>query len=162
MTTGTGFNVQQDPVRIRSARDIDLDKIEQIEQSCFEGDRLSRRSLRYLLQHGHCSFFVAETDHAVTGYAITLYRRGSRSARLYSIAVASAYRGQGIAGSLLDTAEFAAQSRGYSAMRLEVRRDNLQALGLYRGRGYRRLGIKQCYYEDGESAECLERSLGSP
>ncbi len=154
--------MQQDPVRVRSARDTDLDMVELIEQSCFEGDRLSRRSLRNLLLHGHCSFFVATTANAVIGYAITLYRRRSRLARLYSIAVATSYQGRGIAGSLLDAAEFAAHSRGCSAMRLEVRSDNTKALGLYQGRGYRRLRIKQDYYEDGESAECLEMRLGNP
>ncbi|MEJ2529658.1 MAG: N-acetyltransferase [Gammaproteobacteria bacterium] len=152
----------QERLHIRFAQERDLVKVDLIERSCFEGDLLSHRSLRNLLLRGNCSFFVAEMDQAVIGYAISLYRRGSSLARLYSIAVASGYRGQGVAGRLLDAAEHEAQSRGCNTMRLEVRSDNIQALGLYQGRGYRRLGSRDGYYEDGESAECLERTLVHP
>lgn len=154
--------MQRDHVRIRFAQDQDLAEVERIEQGCFECDQLSHRSLRNLLLGGNCSFLVAEADQAVIGYALTLYRKGSRLARLYSIAVASAYRGQGIARGLLDAAEDEARSRGCSAMRLEVRSDNTRALGLYQARGYRRLGIKQDYYQDRQAAECLERPLVIP
>lgn len=151
--------MQQNHIQIRFAQDSDLDQIDRIEQSCFEGDKLSHRSFRDLLLRGNCSFFVAETSHAVIGYAITLYRKGSRLARLYSIAVSNSYRGCGVAGRLLDAAEHEAQSRECTAIYLEVRLDNHQALGLYQGRGYRRFGIKQDYYQDGEAADCLKKTL---
>ncbi len=154
--------MHQDNVTIRVAQIKDMIEVERIERSCFEGDLLNRRSLRHLLIRGHCSFFVAIQNHAVIGYAVTLFRRRSTLARIYSIAVLNSYRGRCIAGRLLDVAETEAQSRGCTAMRLEVRIDNAQALGLYQGRGYHRLGIKQNYYEDGQVAECLEKGLAQP
>ena len=158
---GATVEMHEDCVTIRFAQDKDLGEVCQIEQSCFAGDQLSLRSLRHLLVRGHCSFFVAVINHEVIGYAITLYRSGNRLARLYSIGVLSTYWGRGIARKLLDAVENEAQSKGCAAMRLEVRIDNARALGLYQTRGYQWLRIKENYYEDQQSAVCLEKALGS-
>ncbi len=154
--------MHQDSVTIRFARNQDLTEICQIEQNCFVGDRLSRRSLRHLLVRGHCSFFVAVKNQEVMGYAIILYRRGNRLARLYSIGVLSTCWGQGIARSLLDAAENEARNMGCTDMRLEVRIDNTRALRLYQNLGYQWLRIKDGYYEDQQSAVCFEKALTQP
>ena len=80
---------------------------------------------------------VASGAEAPVGYAVVLTRRGSRSARLYSIAVAAEAAGRGIGSRLLAAAEEAARRRGADRLHLEVRADNSTAIRLYERAGYR-------------------------
>lgn len=89
-----------------------------------------------------------------------LFRRNSHSARLYSLAVGVDARGLGLGDALLAACEDASRHRDCTRLRLEVRRDNAAALRLYQYRGYRLFATRLNYYEDGEDALRLERSLG--
>jgi ribosomal protein S18 acetylase RimI-like enzyme len=60
---------------------------------------------------------------------------------------------------LLATAERFAVKRGSSAMRLEVRADNVAAQRLYERRDYRRFGVRRGYYEDRADALRYEKAL---
>lgn len=93
------------------------------------------------------------------GYVMVLLHRGTSLARLYSIAVAPAFRGEGVARGLIAAAEGAAFAEGASFMRLEARADNEAALALYASLGYRRFGGKSGYYEDGMDAMRFEKPL---
>jgi ribosomal protein S18 acetylase RimI-like enzyme len=86
-------------------------------------------------------------------------RRCSTIARLYSIAVDPVARGSGLGAALLAAAERAARRRGVRRLRLEVRQDNPAAIALYETRGYRRIGARAAYYEDGADAWRYERAL---
>src|SRR5699024_9242392 len=84
------------------------------------------------------------------GYVVVLFRRNTRLARVYSLAVSPQARGQGLARALLNAAENAAQ--GAVFMRLEVRADNISAQQLYQSLGYRQFGLFHNYYEDQQLA----------
>ena len=88
-----------------------------------------------------------------------LTRAGSTVARLYSIAVAAAARGQGIGERLLADAERQARRAGAAVLRLEVRPDNAGAIRLYVRRGYARIGTYRDYYADGADALRFEKTL---
>lgn len=62
------------------------------------------------------------------------------NARILSIAVGSAWRGQGIAGRLLAAADVYFAAQRVTRIRLEVRPDNVPAIRLYRRFGYREVG----------------------
>lgn len=147
--------------RIRPAVRSDLDAVEQLEGSAFSSDQLSRRSLRYYISAPTACFLVLEHEGKIVGDAIVAFRRGSRVARLYSIAVAPGLAGQGLGRSLLAACEAAACERGSTMLRLEVRSDNGAARRLYERAGYRRFGAYDDYYEDGALAERYERDLRS-
>lgn len=148
------------PVSIRDAAPEDLNALVALEQRCFELDRLSRRSFQHLLTHGHAFILVAEADDGtMLGNAVVLLHRSTPLARLYSIAVAPEARGQRIGASLLEAAEAKALDLGSSFMRLEVRPDAPAPYKLYRGHGYRELGIHEEYYEDGAHAIRMEKAL---
>ena len=66
-----------------------------IENAVFETDRISRRSFRQLIERETAETLVAESDGRVAGYAMVLFRKGSGVARLYSIATAPDFAGQG-------------------------------------------------------------------
>ena len=127
---------------IRPATLADIPAMVRLEEISFPGDRLSARSLRRLVREGRAMCLVAETDGRVTGDAIALPRRGSRSLRLYSVAVDPALRKAGIGTALLAEAERWAASSGHDEIRLEVREDNAAAIRFYRsGRFDRRAAI---------------------
>ena len=95
-------------VEIRKALASDIDDLAAIETAVFPGDRISRRSFRALIERETAEALVAISGHRLVGYAIVLFRKGSGVARLYSIAAAPDFGGQGVGRLLLDAAETAA------------------------------------------------------
>lgn len=144
---------------IRDADLTDLCALVALEQSCFSADRISRRGLRHLLTRANARVLVSQSGEALAGAVVVLFRRGSGVARLYSIAVAPACRGRGVAAALVRAVEDCARERGCRAMRLEIRVDNAASQRLFAGLGYRLRGQRPRYYEDGTDALCYERPL---
>ncbi len=144
---------------IRPASPADIPALARLEQVAFPGDRLSPRSLRRLVREGRAICLVAEMDGQVAGDAIALPRRGSRSLRLYSIAVDPGFRGTGIGARLLAETERRAVLSGHDEMRLEVREDNETAIRRYLAAGYARTGRKPAFYEDGAAAVLMKKTL---
>src|SRR5262245_6034654 len=118
---GSGFS-------IRLARSTDIAALARLEADRFASDGLSRRSLVALSKSSSADFLVACRVNEPVGYTVLLTRRGGRSARLYSIAVAAKEAGRGIGARLLQAAEDAARRRGADRMHLEVRADNSAAV----------------------------------
>ncbi len=144
---------------IRTASLDDLPGLLDLEQRCFNTDRLSRRSFRHLLQRGHAAILVDDREGALAGYVLVLFRRGVSMARLYSIATHPAYRGQGVAADLVRAAEAVALEEGAAEMRLEVRQDNAASKKLFQALGYRPFGVHAAYYEDAMDAVRYHRYL---
>ncbi|MGE4071327.1 MAG: ribosomal protein S18-alanine N-acetyltransferase [Lysobacterales bacterium] len=146
-------------LRLRRASVGDVDALDALEQAVFSGDRMRRRQFLHHLQAQSSDLIVAVSEQQLLGYALLLRRRGIRSCRVYSIAVSSAARGQGLGALLLQRLERIARANGLGEIRLEVRQDNTTALALYESRGYRRFGAHSNYYEDGADAWRLSKSL---
>ncbi|RUO78947.1 ribosomal-protein-alanine acetyltransferase [Idiomarina tyrosinivorans] len=133
-----------------------------IEQLSFTTDRLSRRSfLRFIDQQIGDFYVLQSTDDTVLGYAIVLYRQGTRLARLYSMAVHPDYRRRGYGTQLLHFAEDAAEQHHSLFMRLEVQVDNQAALALYHGHGFADIDMRHEYYDDNSDALILQKLLPS-
>ena len=147
------------PVGIRAASAADLDAIDRLETAVFTGDRMSRRSLRRLLRRPSAVTLVAVAGRHIVGYAMLLFRRGSRVARLHSIARVPDASGRGIGEVLLAAAERNAAERRAVEMRLEVRPDNDRARALYERSGYAVFGRTADYYEDHSDALRMRKSL---
>lgn len=145
-----GLSSANDAVRVRPARPADVPALAALERECFDGDRLTPRQLAFhAASRSNAAFLVAERGGDVVGNVLVFFRRGSRRARLYSIAVGRAARGLGVGAKLLVAAERAARKGGAQEFVLEVREDNPVAIALYESRGYRRFGRKPAYYYDG-------------
>jgi ribosomal protein S18 acetylase RimI-like enzyme len=147
-------------IRVRMARQTDLDALIDLEQRVFATDRLSRASLRRLLASKTAHVIVAEAGARLAGAAVVLFRARATVARLYSIAVAPPMNGRGIARALLARAERAAAARQCCGMRLEVHESNAAAIACYRKSGYRQFGCHAAYYGDGSDALRFEKPLG--
>lgn len=144
---------------IRRAGDSDLPALLELESTSFRSDRISRRSFRRWLRHRDCVFLVAIEGASLLGYALVTLRRGTRLARLYSLAVNPEARGRGLAEALLKAAEQDAREAGALYMRLEVASDNHPAIALYQKLGYTRFGLYKDYYEDHGDALRMEKRI---
>lgn len=146
-------------VAMRQAEPGDVRQLLAIEHAAFATDRLSARSLRALVGAESAALVVAAAGPRIAGYAAVLFRRRSRVARLYSIAVAADFAGRKLGRHLLGAAEAQALRRGCERLRLEVRLDNPAAAALYRKAGYLGIGERADYYEDGAPALRFEKAL---
>ncbi|WP_233840255.1 GNAT family N-acetyltransferase [Dyella sp. 2HG41-7] len=148
-------------VRVRRAELSDLDDLVALEEATFDSDKISRAQFRRHLDSDTARVLVASANHRrFLGTAMVFFRKGSRAARLYSIASLPEARGKGVGTALIEAAEMAAQQRHCDALRLEVRTDNDSAIRLYERLGYRRVHpIKKAFYEDGSDAFVYEKTL---
>jgi [ribosomal protein S18]-alanine N-acetyltransferase len=145
--------------RIRNGKPADLAELCEIESRSFAADRLSRRSFRRHMAGTSSQLRVATAGGAIAGYHLVFIRSGTAVARLYSIAVAAAARGQGLGEKLLADAARQARRSGAAVLRLEVRPDNAGAIRLYEQHGFARIGTYRQYYADGSDALRYQKQL---
>ena len=144
---------------VRQASRSDIDRLEAVEGRAFAHNRLNRRRFAHFLRSPSAALVVADRDEPSVGYALVLFRAGSRIARLYSIAVDPLYAKNGVGAALLDAAEDVARGRASNLLRLEAREDNWPAIRLYCKSGYNFFGRHSNYYDDGCNALRLEKRL---
>lgn len=145
-------------MQITPARAADADALWALEQQ-FPGDRLSRRALVRLLRVDSARVLVARRADGLAGAVILLLRRNSRVARIYSVVVDPAARGQGLGAALVAAAERCARAEQKKVVRLEVRVDNRVARALYARLGYQEERFLPAYYDDGGDGFRLHKSL---
>src|SRR3546814_12997655 len=92
---------------------------------------MSGRAFRHLLHSASATIWWAQASAQTRGALVLLTRRGSRRARIYSVVVSPAARGQGLGRRLVQRAEREARQLGYIGVSLEVRQDNQPARALY-------------------------------
>jgi ribosomal protein S18 acetylase RimI-like enzyme len=139
----------------------DLDALVAFEKEFFSSDhQISRPGFRRFMASPKSTLMVADVGGAVAGCALVNYRRGSERARLYTIAVGTAFQRRGIARRLLAAAEKDAKARGCRSMLLEVRADDDGAIMLYESAGYRCFGRRERYYDGRIDALRLEKVFG--
>lgn len=144
--------------RIRRAVPADAAAILALEE-LFPSDRMPARAVRRFLSVPSAQVFVATAGSAVLGNLILLTRRGARVARIYSVVVAPAARGQGLGQRLVERGERAARACGCLRLALEVRADNAAAQALYARLGYRLQTRLPAYYDDGADGLRLLKNL---
>jgi len=128
------------PVHLRRARPGDLAGLCRLERLCFPGqEAFSRRQYRALLASPTCSIWVLRAGGELVGSAVLLRRRRGRarmSGRLYSLSVAPAWQGRGLARRLLRQVVVGCRRARIDRLRLEVRRENAAAIALYLDEGF--------------------------
>lgn len=147
------------PFDFRFASMADIDHLAALEQQCFSLDRLSPRNFHWMISRANACLIVAQRSGQLAGYALLLFHRGASLARLYSIAVAPAWRGSGLGQRLLDEVQAHALERHCAWVRLEVRADNPAAVSLYEANGYQRFAVVEDYYEDRAQALRYEKRV---
>lgn len=103
------------------------------------------------------SYFVALLAEKVIGYIglWTMWEEG----HVTTFAIHPRYRGKGFGKKLLQYALEYARVRGCRHVLLEVRVSNARAQSLYRGFGFRVIGVRSRYYADGEDALIMRKDF---
>ena len=77
-------------------------------------------------------------------------------AHITNVAIAPAYRGQGVGSQMMEEIIRVVKEQGITSMTLEVRPSNTAALALYAKFGFKSVGRRPHYYQDnGEDAEIM-------
>jgi ribosomal-protein-alanine N-acetyltransferase len=134
-------------LRIREAKDFDLDRIAEIERACF-GDPWPRVGFEPFLRAPQSVFIACENgpNDSVCGYCIA--RWVADEAELLNLAVARDARRQGIGGQMLDATLAMLAQEGVSHVFLEVRDSNAAARELYASRGFHEMATRKGYYRN--------------
>jgi ribosomal-protein-alanine N-acetyltransferase len=86
-------------------------------------------------------------------------RLAAGEAEILSVAIARAWRGRGLSRQLLDLHLRRLAGLGIRAVYLEVGENNAPACRLYRRAGFRQVGRRHGYYDDGATALVLRRDF---
>jgi len=104
--------------------------------------------------------FVVAVDEAesIIGYA-GVFAPGGTEADVLTVGVIPTHRGKGIARQLMAMITDWAMQQGSIAMMLEVKVDNLEAIGLYESLGYAKLNTRKDYFGAGLDALVMRLEL---
>jgi [ribosomal protein S18]-alanine N-acetyltransferase len=103
-------------------------------------------------------FVVAIADQSIVGYA-GVFAPGAAEADVLTVGVVPEHRGKGIAKALITLITDWASGQGSTAMMLEVKTDNLEAIGLYESLGYAKLNVRKDYFGQGLDAQVMRLEL---
>ena len=88
-----------------------------------------------------------------------VYRTTVDEAEIISIGVAPNARRTGTATALLVIMEQDVSKNGAKKIFLEVSENNIPAINLYKKSGYKQIGIRPHYYEDGTNAIIMSKDI---
>ena len=104
--------------------------------------------------------FVVALDDAqsIIGYA-GVFAPGAAEADVLTVGVVPNHRGKGVARQLMELLTNWAHNQGSTAMMLEVKVDNAEAIGLYESLGYSKLNTRKDYFGPGLDALVMRLEL---
>lgn len=129
--------------RLRPLTETDLDRVMEIERSCFSTP-WKDTTFRGLLRRTDTDLVGAERERRLVGYAVSW--TVVDQSELGNVAVAAEARGAGIGRALVEAIVERVRARGSRECFLEVRESNLVAQGLYRDMGFEVVGRRKAYY----------------
>ena len=104
-------------------------------------------------------FVVAEDGNEIVGYAGCFAPGAGIEADILTVGVLPSHRGQGIAKEFIAQMEKWCRDRKASAMMLEVKVDNVEAISLYQSLGYMKISIRMDYFGPGLDAQVMRKEL---
>jgi ribosomal-protein-alanine N-acetyltransferase len=148
-------------LRYRRIEEADLPRIMEIEAAGFLHP-WSEPMLRSELSHAWSVVLgaaeVAPGPERLLGYVI--YWLVHDEVHVLNVATAPESRRRGVGRALMEQAAAHGRRRGCRLVTLEVRRSNAPAQALYRGLGFRQVGVRPGYYaEEGEDAIIMTLDL---
>ncbi|MGB9592417.1 MAG: GNAT family N-acetyltransferase [Candidatus Kryptoniota bacterium] len=127
-------------IKIRRAREADLDRIVKISTSVreienYSGQQMTREDFLQFVRSRTALMFVAEVNGETIGY-ITVYKAGNYFYLPYAV-VDRHWRGQGVGGALLKYVEGLAQKAGAEYILMSVYKDNSKVHSILKLHGYK-------------------------
>lgn len=133
----------------------DLSQISQLERQLFAIGSWTDDVLQEFFSQRHTHFFVMRLDNKIIGYCITQVMFDT--AEILRIGVSRAYQRQGLAKQILMEVMVFLKKMEVDKLLLEVRNDNLSAIGLYQGFDFKQIHVRKNYYDnkDGTFTDAL-------
>lgn len=104
-------------------------------------------------------FELAISDNEIVGYAGVIAPGPDAVADILTVTVIDGFRRQGIAKRLIADIESYCQSKGSSAVMLEVATDNTGAIALYENLGYSQISKRSNYYGSKKDAFVMQKEF---
>ena len=144
---------------LRKAGPADIEHIAVLEAACFGAADgvFSPRQLRNLLNNPNAHWYLSLDGKAMACW-LKVGNGRTRWARLYSLAVHPARRGQGWGKRLIEAGNAWMRTQGLTTCRAEVKAVNLAARKLYASCDFQELGLLRDYYAPGVDGVRLVRT----
>jgi len=136
-----------------------LKEVMRVNLRCFKkGENYTKHTFSFLLNEPTTlSYRVATPTEPIVGFIFVMTSQGT--GHITTIGVAPEHRRRGLAQQMLAHSEEALKKRGFATVSLEVRVSNIAAQSLYRGLGYTIVQRLKSYYNNGEDAFLMVKSL---
>jgi ribosomal-protein-alanine N-acetyltransferase len=135
-------------------REEDLEAVLEIESASFSRPWTRSHFIDEMASPFGYPTVALAADATVAGYLCL--KQVLDEAEILDVAVSSSLRGRGIGRILVESAVKDARGRGAVTVGLEVRVGNYEAITLYERLGFREIGRRKQYYDDGEDAIVME------
>ena len=139
-----------DKINIRRADFMDLEKIYECEECCFDSPWSYAMLYDDIIENTNTVYLVVELNGDIIGYGgmwIVL-----DEAHITNVCIKPEYRGLGYAKLLMKELAAVSKMAGAGSMTLEVRVSNRPALRLYKRCGFTIQGLRKNYYRNREDA----------
>ena len=134
---------------IRPIQENDFPSVLKIEQASYRFPWSERIFLDCVAAGYHCRVLLKEGD--VAGYCIVAH--AAEEVHILNICVGPEYRREGCARLLIKNEISIGAESGAKEIYLEVRVSNLGAIDLYKGLGFKNIGVRKDYYPTGSGRE---------
>lgn len=141
--------------QLTNLSDNDLENLYQLEQLLFPDDSWDKLALQDLFVQDYNHFFVVKDLEKIVGFCIVQIMFDT--AEILRIGVDKNYQGQGIAKQLLNNVVDFLTNLSVEKLLLEVRADNISAIGLYQSFNFLQIHCRKNYYrlQNGLSVDAL-------
>jgi ribosomal-protein-alanine N-acetyltransferase len=159
----TGFGTGGgDVFLIRRADPGDIPEIVSLEEEAFT-DPWGEQGVREAMSQYLSSFFVAVAGGRIIGFCGGGIEDTGEAVygHLCTLVVAEEFKSRGVGSELIRWIEDDFLQRGATAIELEVRISNRDAIGFYRKLGYQEVFTYDSYYKDGEDGVVMMKWFSS-
>lgn len=129
-------------IEIRTMTNQDIDKILELEKTCFTADAWAKEDFEYRFDSDDFVNLVCECDGTFAGYITACSVLDELN--IDSVAILPEFRRMGLARRLINET---VSRKKPSSVFLEVRQSNLGAIALYESLGFEKVGLRKNYYQ---------------
>ncbi|OHW61590.1 protease synthase and sporulation negative regulatory protein PAI 1 [Andreesenia angusta] len=146
-----------DRTAVRDMEERDLERVAEIEALSFSSPWSIEAFRKELRENSLAVYLVCEIDGELAGY-MGMWKVVDEG-HVTNVAVDPKFRGMGVGNELLSEMVIRARESNLVSMTLEVRVSNVQAIGLYKKHGFKDVGTRPKYYDNGEDAIIMWKTL---